>query len=164
MYIPVPHVNPSPDLCFNTGRRTCHHPVSTKPQRKIHPRTSIASANTGCTLYVQDEGRHPLSTPTDSPADRGAKPPATTRDARLNLRANSAQLEKIRRAADTKHTSVTDFVLDSASIAADQVLADRRWFQVDAVAWSDFQVLLERPVVYKPRLAALLAQDDPFHD
>ena len=59
---------------------------------------------------------------------------------------------------------MTDFVLDSASIAAEQALADRRWFQLDAEAWDNFQALLERPVIFKPRLAALLAQEDPFVD
>jgi len=92
------------------------------------------------------------------------KPTAKTRDTRLNLRANNEQLGMIRRAADANHTSVTDFVLNSASIAAEQVLADRRWFQLDAGDWEDFQSLLERPVVFKPRLAALLDQEDPFTD
>jgi uncharacterized protein (DUF1778 family) len=55
---------------------------------------------------------------------------------------------------------MTDFVLDSASNAAEQVLADRRWFLLDEDAWTAFSDALERPVVVKPRLQALLAEAD----
>lgn len=91
--------------------------------------------------------------------------PKPARETRLNLRATARQDALIRLAAQATSKTVTEFVLDSASIAAEQVLADRRWFMLDESSWSAFQDLLERPAVIKPRLAALLAEDsDLFED
>lgn len=87
-----------------------------------------------------------------------------TRDARLNLRATMSQASLIRRAAEASHKSMTDFVLDSATSAAERVLADRRWFSLTEQRWDEFQSSLDRPAVYKPRLAALLESEDPFVD
>lgn len=90
---------------------------------------------------------------------------AHTRGARLNLRANARQDTLIRMAAQATNKTVTAFVLDSASTAAEQVLADRRWFMLDDAAWDAFQDALERPAVVKPRLAELLSEDsDLFED
>lgn len=95
--------------------------------------------------------------------------PSTTdhreqRDTRLNLRVTSAQADLIRRAADSADRTMTDFVVESASAAAQRVLADRRWFALDDDAWADFEALLSRPIVSKPRLSARLNAPDPFID
>jgi uncharacterized protein (DUF1778 family) len=84
------------------------------------------------------------------------------RDARFNLRANAVQDNLIRRAAEARGQSVSQFVLDSATAEAEQVLADRRWFQLDEDAWRDFQAALDRPAIFKPRLNSSLNSDDPF--
>jgi uncharacterized protein (DUF1778 family) len=39
--------------------------------------------------------------------------------------------------------------------------ADRRWFRLPARAWATFQNHLDRPPVFKPRLAELLT---PSHE
>ena len=78
------------------------------------------------------------------------------RETRLNLRATAEQYTLIRQAAQTTGKTVTDFVLDSASIAAEQILADRRRFLLDDDAWTAFDDLLERPAVLRPRLKELL--------
>lgn len=88
----------------------------------------------------------------------------SNRDARLNLRASARQDELIREAASAVDKSVTEFVLEAASLAAEQVLADRRWFVLDDLSWEEFQAALERPVVFKPRLSALLEQPNFFQD
>jgi uncharacterized protein (DUF1778 family) len=91
--------------------------------------------------------------------------PRATRETRLNLRATVRQDALIRLAAQATSKTVTEFVLDSASIAAEQVLADRRWFMLDESSWAAFQDLLERPAVIKPRLATLLSEEsDLFED
>ena len=91
--------------------------------------------------------------------------PRPNRETRLNLRATARQDALIRLAAQATSKTVTDFVLDSASIAAEQVLADRRWFILDESSWASFQDLLERPAVIKPRLAKLLSEEsDLFED
>jgi uncharacterized protein (DUF1778 family) len=88
-----------------------------------------------------------------------------SRETRLNLRATARQDALIRQAAQATSKTVTEFVLDSASIAAEQVLADRRWFMLDESSWTAFQDLLERPAVVKPRLAKLLSEEsDLFKD
>ncbi len=90
---------------------------------------------------------------------------APSRDARLNLRATPKQDALIRLAAQATSKTVTDFVLDSASNAAEQILADRRWFMLDDDAWTAFEDLLERPAVLKPRLKKLLEREsDLFSD
>lgn len=82
-----------------------------------------------------------------------------SREARLNIRTTAKQDALIRLAAQATNKTVTDFVLDSASIAAEQILADRRWFLLDDAAWVAFQDSLERPAVVKPRLRELLAEE-----
>ncbi|WP_425402402.1 DUF1778 domain-containing protein [Knoellia subterranea] len=80
-----------------------------------------------------------------------------SRESRLNLRATTKQDTLIRLAAKASSKTVTDFVLDSASVAAEQILADRRWFLLDEAAWAAFEDSLERPVVLKPRLRDLVS-------
>ena len=86
------------------------------------------------------------------------------RDTRINLRGTRTELELIRHAAESTQKSLTEFVLESAAIAAERVLADRREFSLDSKAWIEFQAALERPAVLKPRLQALLNQSEPFID
>lgn len=90
--------------------------------------------------------------------------PVLAREARLNLRATARQNTLIRLAAQAVSKTVTDFILDSASNAAEQVLADRRWFMLDESAWAAFQDLLERPAVIKPRLAELLSEESDLFE
>lgn len=88
----------------------------------------------------------------------------TTRDERLNLRTSAAQMDLLRNAAKAADKTITQFVLDSASAAAEQTLADRRWFVLDDQQWAEFEAALDRPAVAKPRLAALMTAPDPFED
>ena len=84
------------------------------------------------------------------------------RDTRLNLRTSAQQQQLIRNAAAALDKSVTDFVLESATVNAERVLADRRWFLLSEQAWSDFQDLLDAPVPSAPKLAALLSEPTVF--
>lgn len=84
------------------------------------------------------------------------------RDTRLNLRTSSKQQQLIRRAASALDKSVTDFVLDSATVAAEQVLADRHWFMLDDEQWANLQARLDAPAVDTPRLRALLTEPTVF--
>jgi len=85
-----------------------------------------------------------------------------SREARLNIRTTAKQDTLIRLAAQASNKTVTDFVLDSASNAAEQILADRRWFMLDDAAWAAFDDILERPPVVKPKLQQLLAEPTVF--
>lgn len=97
----------------------------------------------------------------DTASQAEAKP---IRETRLNLRATARQGALIRLAAQASSKTVTEFVLDSASNAAEQILADRRWFMLDSSSWAEFQDALERPVVTKPRLAELLSEDSDLFE
>ena len=86
------------------------------------------------------------------------------KDARINVRLAPSQAALIRRAAEAQDKSLTDFVISSAADAAELVLADRRWFRLDDAAWEAFEALLDRPAIFKPRLADLMATEDRFVD
>lgn len=88
--------------------------------------------------------------------------PRQARESRLNIRTSTRQDALIRQAAQAAGKSVTEFVLESASVAAEHVLADRRLFAVSDDAWQAFEAALERPAVFKPRLHDLLNEPSPF--
>jgi uncharacterized protein (DUF1778 family) len=67
--------------------------------------------------------------------------------ARLHLRVTQRQDRMIRSAADALDKTVTEFVLDSVSLAAQQVLSERQRFILSETEWNRFHELLERPVV-----------------
>jgi uncharacterized protein (DUF1778 family) len=69
----------------------------------------------------------------------------TTRSARLGLRATHEQELVLRRAAEVTHKSLTDFILDSACLAAEQALLDQRLFMVSGAKYQAFMDLLEQP-------------------
>jgi uncharacterized protein (DUF1778 family) len=77
---------------------------------------------------------------------------------RLALRVSPRQKMLFEQAASATDRTLTDFVLDSASGAAQDVLADRTHFVVSAEQWSAFVVALERPPRSLPRLASFLAE------
>ncbi|MBS1847938.1 MAG: DUF1778 domain-containing protein [Actinobacteria bacterium] len=86
----------------------------------------------------------------------------TQRDERLNLRTTAAQQQLIRSAAAASNTSVTDFVLASATANAERILADRRWFLISEKAWDEFTELLDAPVSDTPKLTKLLSEPTVF--
>lgn len=84
------------------------------------------------------------------------------RDERLNVRTTAKQQQLIRSAAAALDTSVTDFVLASATANAERVLADRRWFVLSDESWDEFTALLDAPVRDTPRLEKLLSEPTVF--
>ncbi|GAA4807876.1 DUF1778 domain-containing protein [Tomitella cavernea] len=91
-----------------------------------------------------------------------AGPVEGKRDRRLSLRTTARQSALIQQAAASAHKTVSEFVLDSATDRAEDVLAGRRHFAIGDIAWQAFHVELDRPAVLKPRLRALLHEDPPF--
>ncbi len=76
---------------------------------------------------------------------------------RLNLRLTLAQNAVLRRAAEARGESTSDYVLRHAVEAAEMDLADRRVFTADEKAWFDLQALLSGPAALPPSMVALLA-------
>jgi uncharacterized protein (DUF1778 family) len=81
--------------------------------------------------------------------------PARKRD-RFELRATSQQSALIRKAAERSGRSYTDFILDSATEKAVDVLADRRLFLLDEDRWNRFMEALDTPAQPVPALVALI--------
>jgi uncharacterized protein (DUF1778 family) len=84
------------------------------------------------------------------------------KDSRLAVRLSSDQDALIRRAAEVEGTSITEFTVEAAVSHARDVLADRRLFMLGDAAWTEFLAVLERPIVYKPRLERLFASETTF--
>jgi uncharacterized protein (DUF1778 family) len=81
----------------------------------------------------------------------------TIRTRRLNLRATDRQEKLIRTGAETTGVSVTDFILESACMQAEHVLADKREFAASPKQWKAFITALDRPAQIKPGLARLFS-------
>ena len=85
-----------------------------------------------------------------------------TRSARLGLRATPEQEAVLRRAADVAHKSLTDFILDSACLAAEQTLLDQRLFVVSGSQCLALLELLERPAQLNEGVRDLFSRKAPW--
>ena len=86
----------------------------------------------------------------------------SARSARLGLRATPEQETVLRRAAEVAHKSLTDFILDSACLAAEQTLLDQRLFMVSGSQYQALMELLERPPQDNEGLRDLFARTPPW--
>ena len=86
----------------------------------------------------------------------------TTRSSRLGLRATHEQEVVLRRAADVAHKSLTDFILDSACLAAEQTLLDQRLFMVSGTQYQALTDLLEQPEQPNEGLRNLFSRKAPW--
>ena len=83
---------------------------------------------------------------------------ASTRSARLGLRATPEQETVLRRAAEVAHKSLTDFILDAAYQAAEQTLLNQRLFMVSGSQYQALLNMLDRPESENPGLAHLFSR------
>ena len=81
---------------------------------------------------------------------------------RLGLRATPEQEAMLRRAAEVAHKSLTDFVLDSACLSAEQTLLDQRLFMVTGRQYQDLLDLLEQPEQVNEGLRDLFSRKAPW--
>ena len=84
------------------------------------------------------------------------------RSARFGLRATPEQEVVLRRAAEVAHKSLTDFILDSACLAAEQTLLDQRLFMVSGHQYQALMELLERPEQTNDGLHELFSRKAPW--
>jgi uncharacterized protein (DUF1778 family) len=89
-------------------------------------------------------------------------PTAKTRSEKLDLRLTPAAKQKLYRAAAAAHRSVSDFVLESALARADETLADRQHFGLDAEQWNAFMSALDAPPRRHERMERLLNEPSIF--
>ena len=84
----------------------------------------------------------------------------TVKSQRINLRASERQEALIRQAAEVTDSSVSDFILSSATERAKHVLADRRWFVATEEQYDLFVQALEAPAQTE-KLERLFARESP---
>ena len=84
------------------------------------------------------------------------------RDERVRLQVSARDNALIREAASALEVSLSEFLLDTALLRAEQVLADRRQFSLDEQQWESFMELLDRAPVSKPRLATFMQSETVF--
>jgi uncharacterized protein (DUF1778 family) len=87
---------------------------------------------------------------------------SSARSARFGLRATPEQEVVLRRAAEVAHKSLTDFILDSACLAAEQTLLDQRLFMVSGGQYQAFMDLLEQPEQVNEGLRDLFTRKAPW--
>jgi uncharacterized protein (DUF1778 family) len=80
------------------------------------------------------------------------------RSRRINIRASEQEEELIRRGAERRKQTVTEFVLASACAEAEETLADQQLFLLSEERWKAFVAALDRPPRSRPRLQRLLAE------
>jgi uncharacterized protein (DUF1778 family) len=88
----------------------------------------------------------------------------TTRSNRLHVRITETQKRLIHQAAQSTHSSVSDFVLRSVCRAAEQSLADQTTFFLNETDYKAFQEALEKPAQYNPKLSAILTSKAPWEE
>jgi uncharacterized protein (DUF1778 family) len=84
------------------------------------------------------------------------------KDVVINLRAKQNQRELIDRAAEILGKSRSDFMMESALRAAENVLSDRVFFNLDESAYEQFIAALERPPQVNERLLGTLSAKAPW--
>ena len=85
-----------------------------------------------------------------------------TRTEKLDLRITAAAKRALQAAAAASHRSVSEFVLESALARADEALADRRTFRLNAAQWKSFMAALDAPPRPLPRMERLLKEPGFF--
>lgn len=90
------------------------------------------------------------------------RPAVERRSEKLDFRVSPSAKAKLQAAAYLVHCSVSDFVMDSALSRAEEALADRRTFHLDAKQWEAFQKALDAPPRPMPRMLELLAEPGFF--
>jgi uncharacterized protein (DUF1778 family) len=84
------------------------------------------------------------------------------RTEKLDLRLTRAAKQTLQAAAAAERKSVSEFVLDTALSQAEERLADRRVFVLDAKSWDAFVAALDAPPRRRPRLERLFREPSVF--
>ena len=84
------------------------------------------------------------------------------RTTKLDLRLTPEAKQKLQAAALASRRSVSEFVLDSAMVRAEETLADRTRFGLVAERWDAFLEALDAPPRDLPRLARLFREPSVF--
>ncbi|TIQ34833.1 MAG: DUF1778 domain-containing protein [Mesorhizobium sp.] len=86
----------------------------------------------------------------------------TNRSEKLDLRLTAEAKRTLMTAAAAERRSLSDFVLESALGRAEETLADRRSFGLNADKWAEFMAALDAPPRDLPHLKRLLSEPSIF--
>ena len=93
---------------------------------------------------------------------RSARTKRATRSEKLDLRLSARDKRILQDAAAAERRSVTEFVLHSALIRAEDVLAEQRSIRLNADQWKAFIEALDAPPQRHARLEKLLKEPGVF--
>ncbi len=85
-----------------------------------------------------------------------------TRSTKLDLRLTTDAKSRLAAAAKLRDQTVTQFVLESALGRANETLAERQHFGLDATRWTEFMQALDAPPRDLPRLRRLFHEPSLF--
>ncbi len=88
----------------------------------------------------------------------------TNRTAKLDLRLTPEAKRTLQAAAAAERRKVSDFVLESALARAEETLAERQRFGLDAERWVAFLEALDAPPRDLPRVRRLFWEPSPFEN
>ena len=91
-------------------------------------------------------------------------PRSQIRDAPINIRALPAQRDLLDQAAAASGKSRTEFILEAACDAAENLLLNQRYFGLEPSAFEAFERALTAPVKDNPTLRRLLTERAPWDD
>jgi uncharacterized protein (DUF1778 family) len=83
-------------------------------------------------------------------------PTPCNRSEKLDIRITPEAKQILQQAAKERHTSISQFVLESALNSASAVLAERSRFMLDAGQWEAFMAALDSPPRRHARMERLL--------
>lgn len=86
----------------------------------------------------------------------------SVKDERLQIRVDPAEKRLLERAATAAHLSVSAFVVQSAAMRAEEILAERQTIRLSAAAATAFTHALEEPATVNDRLADALRRPRKF--
>jgi uncharacterized protein (DUF1778 family) len=89
-------------------------------------------------------------------------PERSTRTSKLDLRLSPSAKETLQAAALAAQRSVSEFVLESALVRAEETLTGRTRFGLDAEHWKLFLDALDAPSRDLPRMERLLHEPSIF--
>lgn len=87
-----------------------------------------------------------------------------SRTEKLDLRLTKSDKNTLQKAAAAARKSVSEFVLETALSEAEERLADRRVFTLDAEQWDAFVSALDAPPRRHARLERLFHEPSVFDD
>jgi uncharacterized protein (DUF1778 family) len=84
------------------------------------------------------------------------------RSRRIELRVSREQATLLGLAAEARHKSLTDFILDSACAASEQALLEQRLFMVSGQDYRTLMDMLNGPAKRNPGLRKLFSKPGPW--